>query len=476
MQELIQSYFGNEQITKIEPLAQAGSSRKYFRIFLQNNQTAIVCENANVAENRTYFYLTSIFKKHQINVPTIFHISENEQQYILEDLGNESLLDYVLKNKEESLQEIVYRQAIDGLIHIQTKLGNDIDYSQCFAAKSFDETAVIADFHYCKYYFLDIHGLQYDKQNFQNEIESFAREMIDPDTSNFMYRDFQGRNVMLKNGQPYFIDFQGGMKGPFQYDIASLLWQAKANLSSRFKEKLYNYYFEKLSKMIPINEAEFHNKYAKIVLLRLLQVLGAYGLRGIIEQKHHFVSSIPFALKNIEEWHRQFHESIAAYPTIRQIVLQLLSTELKEKYSTKELKTTSKLTITVQSFSFKKGLPADTSGNGGGYVFDCRGILNPGRFDEYKKLTGRDQAVIDFLETKTKINDFLYHIQKVISISIEDYIQRDFENLIISFGCTGGQHRSVYCADQIGKFIREHYPVQVQVKHIVQDANNWKID
>lgn len=133
------------------------------------------------------------------------------------------------------------------------------------------------------------------------------------------------------------------------------------------------------------------------------------------------------------------------------------------------------LNIALYSFSYKKGIPEDTSGNGGGYVFDCRGILNPGRQEVYKTKTGRDKTVMDFLENETNINTFLDAVFSVISVSIDNYIERDFENLQVSFGCTGGQHRSVYSADALEKWLKKKYAgkIKVTLVHREQEAKNW---
>lgn len=476
MHTFIDDFFDKNQINKVEKLPQAGSNRIYHRIHLIHGESYIACRNANVQENETYFYFTDCFKKYGIAVPTIFFISKNRENYIVEDLGNESLLDRVTQINNETELEILYKHSLDGLLAMQIKAGSDIDFNKCFYNSKFDSDAVLADLNYCKYYFLDLIGISYDQPKFQKEIKQFAEDISLETYNHFMFRDFQGRNILLKNNKPYFIDFQGGMKGPLQYDVASLLWQAKAQLSSSFKEKLYQYYKEKLSQEIEFNELDFDNQYKKIVFVRLLQVLGAYGLRGIIEQKTHFLNSIPFALKNLNEWNSRNKTCLEKYPILQSIVEQLTNDSVIEKFLEKKYTSNSPLKIIVQSFSYKKGIPEDVSGNGGGFMFDCRGILNPGRFEEYKKLTGRDKEVIDFLETKTKISDFLFYAKKVVDISVQDYLERNFENLQISFGCTGGQHRSVYCADNMAIYLKEKYAIEVEVRHLIQDEKNWNND
>jgi hypothetical protein len=324
---------------------------------------------------------------------------------------------------------------------------------------------------------LDLQDVHYDKAALHAEFNRLSDRISGIHPKYFMFRDFQGRNIMVKEGVVSFIDYQGGMTGPLQYDVASLLWQAKAQLPPAWKQSLYLEYKNAVSKLISIDQTLFDADYSLLVLIRLLQVLGAYGLRGIIQQRAHFISSIPSGLRNLQEWAATY--TLDDYPILQEIIAQLGQESFMHRFdpmpaaADKTPMATSKLQIHVQSFSFKQGLPTDQYGNGGGFVFDCRGILNPGRFDAYKKLTGRDQAVIEFLESKTRVAEFLDHCKQLIAISIEDYMQRGFEHLEINFGCTGGQHRSVYCADAIAAHIQKMYPVKVSVSHVVQDAKNW---
>ncbi len=473
VQTIIESYFGKENISSITPLAQAGSNRKYFRIILKNKESYIACQNDHIAENETFFYFTEVFSKNGIQVPSIPFINEGRNIYIQTDLGNYSLLDTVMNNNNLNTIETLYKKSLRGLISMQTEGGKQIDFSKCYAAAKFDKGAVLADLNYFKYYFLDLQDIIYNKQDLQTEFELLAISIEKISPVQFMFRDFQGRNIMIKDETPYFIDYQGGMQGPLQYDVASLLWQAKAALSFTLKEELYRFYKNELSKRLQFEVEEFDKNYYKILLVRLMQVLGAYGLRGIIEQRSHFLSSIPFGLKNIEEWITNYASSIENYPTLKEALCQLIAPKMKTKYAMEQKKVDHKLKVLLQSFSYKKGIPADETGNGGGFMFDCRGILNPGRFEEYKKLTGRDQPVIDFLESKTAIKDFLNHAKKLVDISVKDYLDRGFEHLQISFGCTGGQHRSVYCTDSMAQYLREKYGIQVEVKHLIQDEKNW---
>ncbi len=470
---LIEEYFNLNDIESVLPIAQAGSARRYHRVICKDGRSYILCENESVEENETFAYLTQIFTQLQLAVPTLLHMQSDRKAYIVSDLGDTSLLDQVLHQKENSGIRDLYEAALTSLIRFQIDGGKLIDFAQCFGAQAFDRQAVLNDLHYFKYYFLDLHALAYDKHKLSAEFDQLADTLGQNPEPYFMYRDYQGRNIMINDGKLGFIDYQGGMRGPLQYDVASLLWQAKAALPFELKTTLYDFYKQQLQKRINIHEAEFDTTYYRILLLRLLQVMGAYGLRGLIQHKPHFVESIPFGLQNIAAWMQHFQESIAAYPELSTILTQLTSTEFISQYHSSTSATAKKLTVTIQSFSYKKGIPEDQSGNGGGYMFDCRGLLNPGRFAEYKYLTGRDQPVIDFLESKTKIATFLQHAYALVDISMHDYLARGFENLQISFGCTGGQHRSVYCADAMAKYLQKKYPVHIVLRHLIQDEKKW---
>ena len=470
MQQYLAQYFGKEHIQAVESLPQAGSNRIYYRVFSDGN-TFIACESSNTNENETFFYFTEYFKQHGSPVPQLLHISPDRTKYIQEDVGTQSLLDIVLSEGYTEAVKQLYKKSLSALVNMQLTGGLALDFDRCYASSSFDKNAVLADLNYFKYFFLDLHKIDYNKSKLMADFEKLSTSIGQVGPLYFMYRDFQGRNIIIKDNEPYFIDYQGGMKGPLQYDIASLLWQAKAQLPVEWKTELYAHYKTELRSKMPVDEQTFDDAYSSIVLVRLLQVLGSYGLRGIIERRAHFLSSIPLGLANVNEWRSTF--LLEGYDELTFVLAAMNELITQYQISADKKHAENKLTILVQSFSYKQGIPIDPSGNGGGYVFDCRGILNPGRFDEYKKSTGRDQSVIDFLESKTRVHDFLQHVKGVIDISVDDYLHRGFENLMISFGCTGGQHRSVYCTDAIAKHLKEKYGIEATVRHIVQDAKDW---
>lgn len=461
---------GEENITGRESILQAGSDRKYERI-LAGEKSFILCYNRQVAENDTFLYFTEVFRAASLPVPQVLAVNTNRTEYLLSDNGRESLLDQVLKYGFTEEVKQWYRQALQGLVRLQVQAGKTVDYQRCVVARQFDRQAVLFDLNYFKYYFLDLQKASYDRLALQQEFERLAASVEQIPVQHFMYRDFQGRNILVKDQTICFIDYQGGMKGPVQYDAASLLWQAKADLPQAWKNELFQFYVAEMKQYLEFDDARFAADYSRLVLIRLLQVLGAYGLRGLIEKRGHFLSSIPQGLQNLSRWMNQY--ALSDYPVLLQ-VMQTLTTSLS---TTTNMTTTSSaeatLTINVSSFSYKKGIPEDRSGNGGGFVFDCRGLLNPGRFDDYKKLTGRDQPVIDFLESKTRIGEFLSAAKQAVDISVEDYLARGFKNLQISFGCTGGQHRSVYCADAMANYLQEKYHVKVELCHVEQEAKGW---
>ncbi len=289
-----------------------------------------------------------------------------------------------------------------------------------------------------------------------------------------MFRDFQSRNVMIKDDKVHFIDYQGGMRGALQYDVASLLWQARAELPEDWKNSLLEYYIEEANKLLetPADKNIFIAQYNGYVLIRLLQVMGAYGFRGLFERKAHFLTSIPLALRNLKALTENQRMGIAV-PTFEKCLRFCVSDEVVNRFEPLQAAADAPLVVAINSFSYRKNIPPDETDNGGGFVFDCRGILNPGRFEAFKKLTGRDKPVKDFLEQRTKMPDYLNSVFDIIDISVTDYIKRGFSNLMISFGCTGGQHRSVYAADALARHLKNKFQVKINLHHLVQEEKNW---
>ncbi|WP_276132981.1 phosphotransferase [Polluticoccus soli] len=465
LEKLFEDHFGIEA-EKVDLLPVSGSDRRYFRLNGAGH-TAIGTYNANTAENNTYFYFTELFRKHEINVPEVFKISKDRKAYLQQDLGTTSLFDKLMKDGLTDEVRKSYHQALEQLAKLQWVAGREADFYQCFATRQFDEKAIMGDLLYFKYYFADLQGLHYDKATLMSEMEQMSRELGRIQPQMLMYRDFQSRNVMLHDGKAFFIDFQGAMQGPPQYDIASLLWQAKAQLPDAWKEDLLNGYIASMNKLhvSRVEEIHFRKGYLQFVLLRLLQVLGAYGFRGLLQNKPHFVSSIGPALKSLANFLAD-NPQAPAYPEMRSLLERLSSPAMQSRYSKPPRGENAKLEVQVCSFSYKNGIPKDKSSHGGGFVFDCRGILNPGRFAAYKHNTGHDENVRQFLEHETNMPQFLQHAYGLVSYNVDDYLSRGFEHLSIAFGCTGGQHRSVYAAEQMASYLSNKYNIPVTVTHL----------
>ncbi|MFM7645540.1 MAG: phosphotransferase [Sphingomonadales bacterium] len=458
----------------LDVLPQSGSERRYFR--LRGSQESVIGTfGNNIKENETFFYFSDHFTKKGLAVPAILAISEDRQFYLQEDLGDTSLLDHL---ESKGFTDEVYQlfsKTTKALVELQVKGDEGLNYNKCLTNKVFGKQAILADLLYFKYYFLDALRRPYDKQKLIDDFEALSNYLTHTEYQYFLFRDFQSRNIMIgQEGQVHFIDYQGGMKGAPQYDLASLLWQARANLSADWKSSLLKDYMDTFEKTIDstLDRKLFKSQYNGYVLIRLLQVLGAYGFRGLFERKAQFLTSIPLALRNLNEFLSQHSVGIAV-PEFKKVLDICTSQEVIEQFTPTQATDTTPLEVKVYSFSYRNGHPADTSGNGGGFMFDCRGILNPGRIESMKTLTGRDKPVRDFLEQQTNMPSFLHSVFDIVDMTVEDYIKRGFESLIVGFGCTGGQHRSVYAADEMARHLRNKFKVKVALHHVVQEEKNW---
>ena len=470
IEQLFTSY-KHETISRLEMLPQSGSDRQYFRIYT-NSASYIATYNLNVKENNAFFSFTNHFFAAGLPVPTVYCINEEHTIYIQEDKGAESLLDKITQHGKDDYVYGLYKKSLQQLVRMQVLGDRNFDYNWCLTAKAFGKQAIISDLLYFKYYFLDTLHIPYDKQALLDEFEILGNYLGQTAHQYFMFRDFQGRNILIKDEEVYFIDYQGGMKGALQYDVASLLWQAKAELSNEWKDSLLEYYMNEVEALLEkkLDRPAFVSQYNGYVLIRLLQVLGAYGFRGLFERKAHFLTSIPLALKNVQFFVNNKTIGLEM-PVFEALLQQITSDEIVKRFTPIQAIETTPLTVVINSFSYRKGIPACDNESGGGYVFDMRAIYNPGRFDEYKKLSGEDKPVQDFLEQRTKMNTFLNSVWDLIDVSIENYLERDFEHLSINFGCTGGQHRSVYAAEQTARHLRNKYKVKVVLSHTNQE--NW---
>ncbi len=459
--------WAGEKSTRSYQLPQSGSNRLYFRI-ISKTKTAIGVFNKNKKENIAFINFTKHFLKTGLNVPQIYNADLSNNIYLLQDLGDYTLFNFINEDDTDNKQILsIYKKVIDQLIKFQVVAGKDINYNVCYPRDSFDRQSILWDLNYFKYYFIKLLKIDFDEQELEDDFNTLANYLLTTDCNYFMYRDFQSRNIMLFNNSIYFIDYQGGRKGALQYDLASLLYQAKADLPQSVRDELLNYYIDKAKNITTINKEEFIEFYYAYVLIRIIQTLGAYGYRGFYENKPYFIQSIPFAIENLKHVLKIINIPIKL-PALNNVFNQIINSD---KLTLKEnLQKSDKLTITITSFSYKKGIPIDISGNGGGFVFDCRANANPGRYDEYKQLTGKDQQVIDFFKKDKQIFNFLDNVYKLVDSSIDKYIERNFTNLMVNFGCTGGQHRSVFCAENLAKHIEDKYNVNIVIHHTVIDS------
>lgn len=466
-----------EEPAAIHLLPQSGSDRRYFRVLPHAGQepAVIATVGANTKENETFVYFSRHFRQLQLAVPEVYTINQESTIYLQEDLGTVSLLD-----KLESLgfcDEVygLFEQSLARLADLQIKGDEGLDYNRCLTNKEFGKQAIMADLLYFKYYFLDALRKPYDKQKLIDDFEALSTYLTHTEYKYFMFRDFQSRNIMVaQDNTVWFIDFQGGMKGAPQYDVASMLWQARANLSEEWKQQLLSCYMDAFEARTgqPLDRGIFQSQYNGYVLIRLLQVLGAYGFRGLFERKAQFLTSIPMALRNVRDFILRQNVGIAV-PEFRRVLEICVSDEIIERFTPLKANEQTPLVVKINSFSYKKGIPEDLSGNGGGFVFDCRGILNPGRMDKYKPFHGKDKEVKDYLEQETRMPEFLNSVFDVVDISVEDYLRRGFGSLMVSFGCTGGQHRSVYAAEALARHLKNKFGVKIEINHIEQEFKKW---
>ncbi len=480
IRELYIKWKGKEPVS-LDVLPQSGSERRYFRLF-DGAGSVIGTYGANVKENEAFFYFSEKFREKELATPEILAISDDKQYYLQEDFGNVSLLNKLEAGGFTQPVYDLFKKSLEELARLQVNGDDGLDYDQCLTNKEFGKQAIMADLLYFKYYFLDALRKPYDKQKLMDDFEALSNYLTHTEYKYFMFRDFQSRNIMVKevvsgdtNGSSvHFIDYQGGMKGAPQYDVASMLWQARANLPDEWKYNLLEDYIDAFEDTIgqSVNRNIFQSQYNGYVLIRLLQVLGAYGFRGLFERKAQFLTSIPLALKNLKEFFE--HQSLGiSVPEFNKVLNLCVADEIIQQFTAVQATEKTPLTVKIKSFSYRNGVPADESGNGGGFVFDCRGILNPGRIQSMKTQTGRDKEVKDFLEQQTKMTEFLNSVFDIVDISVEDYINRDFESLSICFGCTGGQHRSVYAADALARHLKNKFKVKIELQHLIQDAKNW---
>lgn len=492
MTTLFEQWAGEPCVNSYQ-LTANGSNRLYYRLE-GTTKKCIAAINEDVRENEAFFHFAKEMKKKGINVPEVYAISDDRKTYLQEDLGNVSLYTYLDSRRSskiditEPMKEL-YMKAIDELLKIQN-VCRDIDFSKAYPRPRFDRQALQWDMNYFKYYFLKLFHIPFDEELLEVDFQTFIDYLLDDDCEYFMYRDYQSRNIMLvekgddltTTNELYFIDFQGARKGAAEYDLASLLYSSKSDVPDEMRNELLDYYIQKRKEREgeSFDTEVFRSKFYGYLLARIMQAMGAYGYRGVIEKKEHFVKSIPFAVNNLRKVIRVFHtlppsacptglsgspskDLLSAIPHLSAVLRYI--TELPEYSKSADI-----LTISIFSFSYRKSIPFDKSGNGGGYVFDCRSLPNPGLYDEYKQLNGRDEQVKEFFRHYPETENYLTNLFALVDQSVDSYLERSYTRLMLNFGCTGGRHRSVYCAEQTAAHLREKYSgtVAVNVFHLEQ--------
>ncbi len=456
-----------ERVETVVPLRGDASGRRLYRLSAAS-RTAIGVINADLRENRAFLAFSRHFRRSGLPVPEIYAEDLDRGMYLEEDLGDTTLFQFLSSNrvKEEPSHETLelYRKAIEFLPRFQIQAGRTLDYGVCHPRSSFDRQSMMWDLNYFKYYFLRLAKIPFSEQALEKDFEQLSRFLLQVERRFFLYRDFQSRNIMVRGGDLFFIDYQGGRRGALQYDVASLLFDAKADLPLAVREELLQRYLEAAQKVQAIDRQAFLAYYPGFVFIRIMQAMGAYGLRGFYERKQHFLASIPYAIQNLEYLTRTV-ELPVELPELTQVWRRLVASSVLRQFGAASLK----LTVRIQSFSYTDGLPTDEKGHGGGYVFDCRGLPNPGRLAEYAGLTGRDEAVIAFLAKEPAVREFVGHVFALIDQTVQNYQTRNFTDLLVAFGCTGGRHRSVYCAERLAEHLRERFQVNVEIRHLAQE-------
>lgn len=460
---LFKETFNDTVVSRVR-LVPAGSGRKYYRISGRTH-VAIGVESSLVDENRAFFAIDGQLRSKGLPVPKIIAVSDDQRHYILQDLGDTSLFD-IIKNdcksgyfRKETMELLI--KVIALLPDIQYSCVENFDFSLCYPSPFFNRRTVFWDLNYFKYSFLKTSGLEFNEELLENDFESLASVLLSEPENNsitFMYRDFQSRNVMVLEGQPWFIDFQGGRRGPVEYDLASFLWQARTSYPDRIKNLLIDEYLDSLKKYRQVDADFFRTRLARFAVFRLIQVLGAYGFRGFFERKQQFISKVPQALAMLN---KLLSEQVTEFSYLSGLIVQLLECP---SFMPLQRSDEGGLTVRVGSFSYRKGIPIDPTGHGGGFVFDCRILENPGLFEEYKQLNGTDAPVISFFREKGETDKFLHSVYGLVVPAIEKYLSRGLSSLMVSFGCTGGQHRSVYCAELLVGYLRDVFNDRIDVK------------
>ena len=459
-------------VERMQPLQGelGGSGRKIVRLSSEKISAIGILYDVR-EENVAFLEFSRHFRRHGLQVPEIYAEDLSHGAYLEEDLGNTTLFEFLSDHRDGASiapeATAAYRKVVAVLPRFQVEAGRDLNYKVCYPRASFDRQSIAWDLNYFKYYFLRLAGIPFNEQALEHDFGRLTKLLLSASRDYFLYRDFQSRNIMLRDGQPFFLDYQGGRKGALQYDIASLLYDAKADLPPDLRQQLLDHYLDSLAGFLDLDRTVFMQYYYAYVYVRIMQALGAYGFRGFYERKEHFLQSVPYALINLR-WLLHNVELPIALPALMEAFKSMVASDKLQGLTSEP----EKLTVRVFSFSFHRGLPQDETGNGGGFVFDGRSLPNPGREESFKTLTGKDAEVIDYLNRQESVHQFLASVMSLVDASVSTYQRRGFKHLMVSFGCTGGQHRSVYLAEQLAKHLRDKDGVEVVVRHREQEQLN----
>ncbi|MFA6316560.1 MAG: RNase adapter RapZ [Elusimicrobiota bacterium] len=465
LKALFHSRFG-EKVEELAALRSDGSSRRYHRI-RSAKRTVIGAHGPDAKENAAFLGFSKQFKSMGLPVPEIYAEDAPAGIYLEEDFGETNLFEHLSSRRTSAGFSddtvAIYEAAVRMLPQFQITAGRKLDYSICYPRARFDRQSMMWDLNHFKYYFLTLSKTHFDESALEEDFNRLADYLCEAEQDYFLYRDFQSRNIMVQHGSPRFIDYQGGRRGALQYDIASLLFDAKADMPYSLRERLLSGYMDAVGGLIKLDREKFLGHYHGYVFIRIMQALGTYGLRGFYERKVHFLKSIPYAMCNLEYLLRTA-ELPVKLPALWEVFRALIGSSYLRQFTDAKLR----LTVRIQSFSYRAGVPADAKGHGGGYVFDCRSLPNPGRHERYADLTGKDPEVIDFLDREQAVHGWLDKVFGIIDQSVENYQGRNFTDLLVAFGCTGGQHRSVYCAERLADHLRSKFDVDVEVAHLAR--------
>lgn len=465
LKRLFEEHF-HEPAQRVLPLQGelGGSGRQIIRLTGASARAIGILYNIR-EENLAFLEFSRHFRRHGLPVPEIYGESLDRGAYLEEDFGDTTLFEFLSKHRSGTViaPPVVdtYRKVVEALPKFQIEAGRDLNYSVCYPRGSFDRQSIVWDLNYFKYYFLRLAGIPFNEQSLEDDFERLTEFLLSAERDFFLYRDFQSRNIMLRDGKPYFLDYQGGRKGALQYDLASLLFDAKADLPPELRQQLLDHYLDCVAELADIDRDAFLKHYYAYVYVRILQALGAYGFRGFYERRPHFLQSVPYALKNLR-WLLHNANLPIALPTLMAAFESMLGSEKLHSIA----KEADNLVVHINSFSFHRELPKDDSGNGGGFIFDGRSLPNPGREEKFKELTGRDAPVIEYLNQQESVHQFLASVYTLVDASVANYQSRGFKSLMVSFGCTGGQHRSVFLAEQLAKRLRSRNGLTVELHHV----------